>query len=718
MKPIVIDVETIEILEDGSQIASLDAYKPNFRISSMAATELGENGEMLSYYFVGEAESLLFLKTLGNRPIICHNIQYDAMVVRCRFPDLKLNWAIDTMRLAQQFDNGGDDEDFEIVTEDDSLDGEPGKKQWKPLAGFSLVKCLKRILKDNYIDHKKEAYDWIKANTKAKEGQEGKYLHLLPSAVMERYNCFSGNTKFITNTGLRRFDEFKKGDSVTVLTLKGWLPAKIVKFENRPLIELILRKGKQTKSILTTPDHRWIIEENKKHSTKSGIITTENLKKEMRIKEAYSEFFLPKNNIGIAHGIVFGDGTFVKQSGLCKVKLINDKRELLPYITQGTLLNKRYTNGNDKHYWNSEIVDQLPHNWKSLPNLLDRDYAINFFKGWFSVDGSVSKKGELRLSSVNKEAIDWVINLCYLYGIKIKSYTQEIVKSGYKPGIICYVINFSNELEIRSLLIRTKHKNNLRTKHMNLYWKVEEVRSTSKIESVWCVSEPETHTFTLEHNILTKNCGDTENTMELYVYITNYFKNVDFDWTFDHALFLNSVHLIIDSKIRGIKVNRIRLFNFLTVTNKKIEEIARDFRAMFIDQIRVIERERMIKYIREVKTPKARHERLIKALHNKTKYREVMEFNVGSNKQLERLFVDLLKFPVKFKAPKEGPSFKSSALVQFGEGGEVLKQRRKYLLLQKQSEALLELSKDDGRWHADLKLVAAATGRAGGGSHG
>lgn len=401
MQPICVDYETFEILPDGSTTASVDAFKSNFRVSSMAATEYDEFNSMKSYYFIGEEACYAFLKTIQDRPIIAHNIQYEMLVTACRFPDLKMNWYCDTMRLAQNYDNGGDDSDFELVTVEEIEAGEEPVKKWKPLSGLGLVKCLKRILKDRYVDHKREAYEWIQKNVPGvKPGKEGRFLDKLPADVMERYNV-----------------------------------------------------------------------------------------------------------------------------------------------------------------------------------------------------------------------------------------------------------------------------------------------------------------------------GDTENTLALYTYITNVFERESFDWTFDHGLFLNSVQLIVGSKMRGILVDRDALHTTIVLLKQELIDIATNFRAKFIVEIRQIEQERLIKYASKPKTPKGKHKRLVRALHDKQVWNDDIAFNVGSNAQLQRLFVGIKRCSVKFFTDKGSPSFKSIVLKQYGDGGEMLKIRRKRLLVLKQSESLQTLSDYDGRFRADLKACGTATGRYAGGSH-
>lgn len=189
IKPVIIDFETVELLLDGGTKASVDAYKTNFRVTSMAAIWRNEVDDTFSKYFEGEPAIRAFLEWLvkTNKPVVCHNIQYERLVNKCRFNDLPINWYADTMRLAQLYDNGGDKNQFETIV-DEEWTGELAETPIKrvPLSGLGLSVCNKRILAGS--DHKSEAYTWIRANIPESAGSEGSFLDKLPADIMQRYN--------------------------------------------------------------------------------------------------------------------------------------------------------------------------------------------------------------------------------------------------------------------------------------------------------------------------------------------------------------------------------------------------------------------------------------------------------------------------------------------------------------------------------------------------
>ncbi len=207
------------------------------------------------------------------------------------------------------------------------------------------------------------------------------------------------------------------------------------------------------------------------------------------------------------------------------------------------------------------------------------------------------------------------------------------------------------------------------------------------------------------------NIADTENTLRLYTYLTREFDQLKYDWTFDHTLYLSSVRHIVAAKIRGVRVDREQLMENIVTLRQEIAQIETDFLREFSEPIKKVEASRLRLYYMVPKSPRGRQKRLIRALHSRDAWASHIQFNSGSNKQLEALFVATLGITPKFFTAKGSPSFKSSMLSQWGKGGEMLKKRRKRMIVLSQCESLMELSNYDGRWHSDLRAAGTATGR-------
>lgn len=210
--------------------------------------------------------------------------------------------------------------------------------------------------------------------------------------------------------------------------------------------------------------------------------------------------------------------------------------------------------------------------------------------------------------------------------------------------------------------------------------------------------------------------ADAVTTLRLYEFYTTQFELWEFDWTFDHMLYKSTTTQVVLAKIRGINVKRDKLSDYASKVAGEIANIEKDFRTKYAKEISEVELDRAMKYILKVKTIKGQRNRYKKYVNGDPKTVKEIRFNVGSNTQLAALFVDKLGIVPKFFTDKGSPSFKSAMLGQWGEGGELLKTRRKRMLVLTQSTSLYHLSADDGKWHLGLKVAAAASGRLAGGS--
>lgn len=197
------------------------------------------------------------------------------------------------------------------------------------------------------------------------------------------------------------------------------------------------------------------------------------------------------------------------------------------------------------------------------------------------------------------------------------------------------------------------------------------------------------------------NIKDTEYTLKLYTHVAARFAAEGYDWQLDHELYMATVRLIVDAKIRGVRVNRDGIVESIISLQKDIEDIDTRFADQFEQEIRHVREELRI---------------LEQAKFKKKIVTEAPAFNLTSKRHLKMLFCDLLKYNIGFKTPGGSPSFKASHMALYGDGGKLLARRGKLLNWLNQAKALNDLSTSDGRWHPSLRAVGTATGRFAGGS--
>lgn len=221
----------------------------------------------------------------------------------------------------------------------------------------------------------------------------------------------------------------------------------------------------------------------------------------------------------------------------------------------------------------------------------------------------------------------------------------------------------------------------------------------------------------LPHDILERyNVADAVNTLRLYEYITYRFRGQSFDWTFDHRLFFYTVHKVVESKIRGVRVDVKKAKEYASKVTQEIEEIGDNFRKRFEKEIATLERARLLDQVRKRSTFRGRRKFLHRFKIGSKSAIKAVRFNPFSGTQLAALFVDQLGIVPKFLTATNKPSFRSVVLGQYGEGGLMLQKRRKRLLVLKQTESLITLCEYDSRFHIDIKACGTSTGRMAGGN--
>jgi hypothetical protein len=134
---------------------SLSYWSPDFKVLSIAAVWRDAEGHLRDRYAEGdEIETLLQKVATDGIPVVVHNLSFEYGVIKHQYPHIELDY-IDTMRLAQVYDNGGDKAD--------------------KLSGYSLAKCVQRIL--GRPDPKARFYEELHLKG-VKRGEEGSQLTL------------------------------------------------------------------------------------------------------------------------------------------------------------------------------------------------------------------------------------------------------------------------------------------------------------------------------------------------------------------------------------------------------------------------------------------------------------------------------------------------------------------------------------------------------------
>lgn len=209
-----------------------------------------------------------------------------------------------------------------------------------------------------------------------------------------------------------------------------------------------------------------------------------------------------------------------------------------------------------------------------------------------------------------------------------------------------------------------------------------------------------------EHILENYNKQDVIATYRLYDSFCEHFNEKKFDWKPDHILYKIIVDFVVDAKKEGIKIDSEQMKQCINDIDTEIIDMDIKFTEKFADNILAV------------------REKLRQKAQSKYKKKIVTDlpvFNTGSKDHLQMLFMGELGLQPQYKTkpskrfPEGKPSFKSTHLGTWGEGGKILEKRGKRLIVKNQAKGLIEKAEYDGYYHPDVKVAGATrTGRLSG----
>lgn len=341
------------------------------------------------------------------------------------------------------------------------------------------------------------------------------------------FYCFQGDTKVVTWDGNFPIRDLS-GTTQRLLTSAGWRDAPVKSFGVQPIWEVHLRRNGVEKVIETTREHRWFVtsqgnpsgrRSGKDHGKILPPAIGKDRRREYRTHELkpgqrLSTVSIPngQNTVpspwGIAHGIVFGDGTVNKRRRSTEVVLWGEKdRQLLPWFPYSR---KTPVRGHEATSPNGVLVSNLPSTWKRYPDPSESaTYMMGWLAGYFAADGSVTKDGWPSISSASLENMEMVRTIATRLGIKVHKIRSYMRKGRGKVETPLYQMGFSRKTLRPEFFLIREHRERFEA-HREVvereHWVVTEVRATKREEEVYCAVVEGTHDFVLEDYILTGNC--------------------------------------------------------------------------------------------------------------------------------------------------------------------------------------------------------------------
>lgn len=336
------------------------------------------------------------------------------------------------------------------------------------------------------------------------------YRNLDLNVVM---TCFAGETPVLTAQGLQRIDKLTD-QTVSVLAKDGqWRDAEFSERGEQSLFEVEMVNGEK---LYATAEHRWFATWDSGRADRE--VTTLDLPgRKIRITlpekpERDGDF-----DCGVAHGIIFGDGSRHNNWSKSYIHLMgDDKGTLVRYLEPFAQSVKFHPGGavsqKDGSSFNYTYVGGLPYEWKDLPVAKTRSYWYGFILGLLTTDGNVGKN--VYIVNDDREVLSAIAEQATWVGFHVRSIKMARETSPYTGEYApCYRLNFSLASVTEDEMMRPLHERLFRpAKIAELVMGVKAVRTTDRYESVYCCVEPVTHSFTVGSGMRTGNCHLKEST--------------------------------------------------------------------------------------------------------------------------------------------------------------------------------------------------------------
>lgn len=289
------------------------------------------------------------------------------------------------------------------------------------------------------------------------------------------YNCFSIDTEFITQQGVKTFMDFQDGDTVSVLTHKGrWKRATVKMFGMQTLSRLHFQKNNNHFSVCATHNHRWLLKDNKETT---HIQIGDQLAKQSSLFQQFNfQNASIEEQLYWCYGFVYGDGT------------VSNKHSMVRLCGCDVQYESRFTNLGLTS--SSKYLKTTPN-----PNIDNPTLIRAFVRGYLDADGTKNKnKNGSLFDYIQSSELDHIefIRKCFpIAGVFITS-EEDLTGQETNFGIRPHTIKF-----------RLTDKTDGKT---TAYTKLTDIEKHYSTESVWCLQVDDDQSFVLPNGTPTGNC--------------------------------------------------------------------------------------------------------------------------------------------------------------------------------------------------------------------
>lgn len=411
----------------------------------------------------------------------------------------------------------------------------PARAKKKPLSINPMASNGKREVTDWLPLHQwKESEVW----ERIRASRTADLIHPCYALGMPRCSCcfcLAPWTEVVTRDGIKPIVELSGKTTPILIPKKNnlglsgegyFVPVEVRYFGIQPILRIVMHRGRQTKTVFATPEHRWILSTRTERPRRSGDgrrngwedktteATTAELQPGDRLRtvRAHSPMKCEEVPFAVAQGFVYGDGTKGHGERPATLTIYNDAKDsaILKYFAAHKIRN---ITGNDKP---ALLIYGLPRQWKEKPDYREsRSFLLSWLAGYFAADGTVSEQGQAKLYSASKESLQIARDIMAICGISYGPIHQtERIGTGTNPTTL-YTINIPIENTPDWFFIIESHRERIAERRKRTasdaekagsHWTVDSVTETGETEEVYCAIVPDVHAFGLSDELMTGNC--------------------------------------------------------------------------------------------------------------------------------------------------------------------------------------------------------------------
>jgi ribonucleoside-diphosphate reductase alpha chain len=371
------------------------------------------------------------------------------------------------------------------------------RETWEELVTRNMNMHIKKYpqLGGEIVDAYKYVYDKKVLPSMRSMQFGGKPIEISPNRI---YNCFGVETEFITDKGLKSFLDFNDGDEVTVLTHTGsWKRAIVKNYGNQALNEITLKRGKSTKIVRATKNHRWLLF--------NGEETTDlQLNQPLYPSQKHENFDYnlasPMERLYWCYGYVFGDGTTLKRNGEPKYSMVrlcgdDNMKYLYRFKEMGFETSESNSLNGDIMVYTGKYLKDVPSleidGLSMIKSFMDGYLSADAYKNpdWYENNTLSKYKNILSSDKSHQEFLEKHLDVCGYYITNKEDLTGQITNYGERPETYRYGI--TNHIGSRQ----------------NTSWSASKITPTYPMEQVWCLEVDDDKSFVLGGGIVTGNCA-------------------------------------------------------------------------------------------------------------------------------------------------------------------------------------------------------------------